>query len=71
MTQLSDNIKKKNLEIISENRLYEIFETQYDDLFCKILKITEKTFTYFLQQQVLFNLLIINKKIDNNIINNY
>ena len=58
MTKLSDNIKKKNLEIISENRLYEIFETQYDDLFCKILKITEKTFTYFLQQQVLFNLLI-------------
>ena len=41
---------------------------KYDDLFCKILKISEQSFKYFLQQQVLFNLLIIQKKYDQSII---
>ena len=57
-----------NAELIPENILYEIFETQYDDLFCKILKISEKSFLYFLHQQVIFNLLIIKKKVDQKIL---
>ena len=50
-----------NKEIISDKELYEIFEFQYDDLFCKILKISQKSFTYFLKQQVLFHLQIIKR----------
>jgi len=68
MSILSDDTKEvSNSEMIPENMLYEIFETQYDDLFCKILKISEQSFKYFLQQQVLFNLLIIQKKYDQSI----
>ena len=47
MSNLSDEIEIKNSEILPDNMIYEIFETQYNDLFCKILKITEKSFTYF------------------------
>ena len=69
MSKLSNDKKEEsNSEMIPENMLYEIFETQYDDLFCKILKISEQSFKYFLQQQVLFNLLIIQKKYDQSII---
>ena len=69
MSKLSDDTKENsNSEMIPENMLYEIFETQYDDLFCKILKISEQSFKYFLQQQVLFNLLIIQKQYDESII---
>ena len=64
MSKTIDDIDLENSELIPENLLYEIFEVQYDDLFCKILKISEKSFTYFLQQQVIFNLLIIHKKVD-------
>ena len=58
-------------EYISEKDLYEIFEIQYDDLFCKILKISEKSFTYFLKQQILFNLEIIKRKVSSEIISAY
>ena len=51
-------------ELIQENLLYELFEVQYDDLFCKILKIPEESFIYFLKQQVIFNLLIIKKRVE-------
>ena len=68
MSKTIEEIDMTNSELIPENILYEIFETQYDDLFCKILKISEKSFTYFLQQQVIFNLLIIQKKVDPSIL---
>ena len=68
MSKTIEEIDMTNSELIPENILYEIFETQYDDLFCKILKISEKSFTYFLQQQVIFNLLIIQKKVDTSIL---
>jgi len=58
-------------ENISEKELYEIFEFQYDDLFCKILKITEKSFLSFLKQQVLFQLQIINKNVVQKILKAY
>ena len=58
-------------EYISEKDLYEIFEIQYDDLFCKILKISEKSFTYFLKQQISFNLEIIKRKVSPEIISAY
>ena len=68
MSKTIDDIDLSNSELIPENLLYEIFEVQYDDLFCKVLKISEKSFTYFLQQQVIFNLLIIHKKVDPSIL---
>ena len=68
MSKTIDNIDLSHSELIPENLLYEIFEVQYDDLFCKILKISEKSFIYFLQQQVIFNLLIIQKKVDPSIL---
>jgi len=70
MSKLSSEDKNEilNSEMIPENMIYEIFETQYDDLFCKILKISEQSFKYFLQQQVLFNLQIIQKKYDESIV---
>ena len=71
MSNLSDEIEIKNSEILPDNMIYEIFETQYNDLFCKILKITEKSFTYFLHQQVLYNLLIINKDIEPSILSDF
>jgi Zn finger protein HypA/HybF involved in hydrogenase expression len=64
MSKTIDHIDLDNSDLIPDNLLYEIFEVQYDDLFCKILKVSEKSFVYFLQQQVIFNLLIIHKKVD-------
>ena len=72
MKEKKDEKKTANdIDLISENELYEIFDFQYDDLFCKILKISEKSFTYFLKQQVLFNLQIIKKTIDQEILSAY
>ena len=68
MSKTIDVNDLSNSELIPENLLYEIFEVQYDDLFCKILKISEKSFTYFLHQQVIFNLLIIKKKVEPSIL---
>ena len=48
MSDLNFDINNSNNAFISEKDLYEIFEFQYDDLFCKILKINEKSFIYFL-----------------------
>ena len=61
MSDLNFDINNSNNAFISEKDLYEIFEFQYDDLFCKILKINEKSFIYFLKQQVLLNLQITKK----------
>ena len=61
MSDSSDEKPKLNNELLSDKELYEIFEFHYDDLFCKILKISEKSFIYFLKQQVLFNLQIIKR----------
>ena len=61
MSDLNFDINNSNNAFISEKDLYEIFESQYDDLFCKILKINEKSFIYFLKQQVLLNLQITKK----------
>ena len=58
-----DMIQRNRNDIISEKELYEIFEFQYDDLFCKILKITEKSFSSFLKQQVSYHLQIISKNV--------
>ena len=63
---------EKNItEDISEKELYELFEFNYDDLFCKILKISQKSLIYFLKQQVIYNLQIIKKKVSPETLNTY
>lgn len=53
-----------NEGIISESDLFDIYEVQYNDLFSKILKISEEKFFALLQEQVLLNLRLINKLSD-------
>ena len=53
-----------NHGVISESDLLDIYENQYNDLFPKILKISEENFFAILQEQVLLNLRIINKLSD-------
>ena len=53
-----------NQGIISESDLFDVYETQYNILFSKILKISEEKFFALLQEQVLINLRIINKLSD-------
>ena len=53
-----------NQGIISESDLFDVYETQYNNLFSKILKISEEKFFALLQEQVLINLRIINKLSD-------
>ena len=50
--------------IISESDLFDIYENQYNDLFSKILIISEEEFFSLLQEQVLINLRLINKLSD-------
>ena len=71
MSETNEKIVNSYDELISEKELYEIFEFQYDDLFCKILKINEKSFTYFLKHQVLFNLQIIKRNASPEILTAY
>ena len=71
MSETNEKIVNSYNELISEKELYEIFEFQYDDLFCKILKINEKSFTYFLKHQVLFNLQIIKRNASPEILTAY
>ena len=71
MEKKDEKKTSNDIDLISENELFEIFDFQYDDLFCKILKISEKSFTYFLKQQVLFNLQIIKKTVDQEILSAY
>ena len=60
-----DNSKDQEKEhIISESDLLDVYETQYNDLFPKILKINEEQFLSLLQEQVLITLKIINKLSD-------
>ena len=67
-----DEEKKENIPylpppqqgIISESDLLDVYENQYNDLFSKILKISEEKFFALLQEQVLLNLRIINKLSD-------
>ena len=63
--------EEKITEDISEKELYELIEFNYDDLFCKILKISQKSLIYFLKQQVIFNLQIIKKKVSPETLNTY
>ena len=63
--------EQNNTEYISEKELYELFEFNYDDLFCKILKISEKSLTYFLKQQVIYNLQIIKKEVSPETLSTY
>ena len=53
-----------NEGIISESDLFDIYEIQYNDIFSKILKISEEKFFALLQEQVLLNLRLINKLSD-------
>ena len=53
-----------NQGIISESDLLDIYETQYNDIFSKILILSEEKFFALLQEQVLINLRIINKLSD-------
>ena len=72
MSDSNDEITQQNTNNnISEKELYEIFEFQYDDLFCKILKIKEKSFSSFLKQQVLYHLQIISKNVVQKILKAY
>ena len=48
----------------SESDLFDIYEIQYNDIFSKILKISEEKFFALLQEQVLLNLRLINKLSD-------
>ena len=60
-----DNSKDQEKEhIISESDLLDVYDTQYNDLFPKILKINEEQFFALLQEQVLITLKIINKLSD-------
>ena len=54
----------QNQGIISESDLLDIYETQYNDIFSKILILSEEKFFALLQEQVLLNLRIINKLSD-------
>ena len=53
-----------NEGIISESDLFDIYEIQYNDIFSKILKISEEKFFALLQEHVLLNLRLINKLSD-------
>ena len=57
-------IYNNNQSIISESDLFDVYENQYNDIFSKILKISEENFFAILQDQVLLNLRIINKLSD-------
>ena len=59
-----------NEGIISESDLFDIYEIQYNDIFSKILKISEEKFFALLQDHVLLNLLLINKLSDLSLISN-
>lgn len=59
-----------NEGIISESDLFDIYEIQYNDIFSKILKISEEKFFALLQDHVLLNLLLINKLSDLPLISN-
>ena len=50
--------------IISESDLLDVYENQYNDIFSKIIKISEEKFFELLQEQVLLNLRLINKLSD-------
>ena len=55
---------------ISEYDLKEIFTTQYNDLFCKLLKKTHEEFISLLKQQVILHLRIIDKQCDSSLLIN-
>ena len=60
-----ENFQEQDSEdVISESDLLDVYDTQYNDLFPKILKIDEENFFRLLQEQVLITLRIINKVSD-------
>ena len=67
----NSNSRKKEIcslsEYIQEKELKEIYDTQYNDLFPKILSKTKSEFMSLLKEQVFLHLKIINKKIQNSL----
>ena len=67
----NSNIKRQELNLLSdfilEKELKEIYDTQYNDLFPKILSKTKSEFITLLEDQVLLHLKIINKKLLNSL----
>ena len=64
----SDNKKQGNtssLGVLLEKEIKEIYETQYNDLFPKILSKTNTEFISLLKEKVSLHLKIINKNIFN------
>ena len=58
-------------DFILEKELKEIYDTQYNDLFPKILSKTKIEFISLLKEQISLHLKIINKKIQNSLNNKY
>ena len=71
----NSNVKRKesglSSDFIQEKELKEIYNTQYNDLFPKILSKTKSEFISLLKEQVYLHLKIINKKIRNSLNLNY
>ena len=67
----NSNIKRKEIGLLSdyiqEKELKEIYDTQYNDIFSKILIKTKTEFISLLKEQVSLHLKIINKKIQNSL----
>ena len=64
----NEKIKLLHREKISKNNLSDIFQTHYDDLLSKILKISQEKFLSYLTQQATFNLQIINNDVDDDLL---
>ena len=56
---------------ISQKDLKEIFLTQYNDIFSKILKKSLEDFISLLKQQIILHLRIINKQCDSSLLTNF
>ena len=67
----NSNIKRKEMGLLSdfiqEKELKEIYDTQYNDIFPKILSKTKTEFISLLKEQVSLHLKIINKKTQNSL----
>ena len=67
----NSNIKRKEIglssDFIQEKELKEIYDTQYNDIFPKILSKTKTEFITLLKEQVSLHLKIINKKLQNSL----
>ena len=73
--ETNSNIKRKesnsSSDFLQEKELREIYNTQYNDLFPKILSKTKSEFIFLLKEQVFLHLKIINKKVKNSLNSKY